>query len=74
MVKRGSVNYVPRVVVEYVEEVKKDRDCSKSEAFRHTIKYAEVGREVERMYRLNWTNKLKNKKILEYLGRGKFGF
>lgn len=74
MAKRGGINYVPRVVIDYVGEIQKDKGCSKSEAFKETVRYAEVGRELERIIKLDWSNRVTKQKIKDFMGRGFFGF
>jgi len=60
MAKRGTMKYVPVVVIEEVGDIMREDDIiQSSEAFRKLVKYARVGREVNRMWRLDFSRKQK---------------
>ena len=58
MNKKGRMMYVPPVVIEEVEDIKRE-DCleQNSDAMKLMTKYARTGREVFRMAKLDFTKK-----------------
>lgn len=62
MAKKGRMRYVPPVVIDEIEDIKREDEIEKgSEAFHKMVKYARVGREVKRMATLDWRRKKKSK-------------
>lgn len=60
MGKRGKMRYVPPVVIDEVEDIKREEGIEVgSDAFRKLVKYAQVGREVKRIISLDFTRKKK---------------
>lgn len=66
MAKKGRMVYVPSIVIEEVEDIKREDDIFQGvEAMRRLVKYARVGREVNRMRNLDWSRKVKLPDIVE---------
>lgn len=66
--RRGQMIYVPPIVIEEVEDIlKEDAVSSRADAFKEMTKYAKVGREVNRMMKLD----LKNLEITKLFLGGK---
>lgn len=63
--KRGGMVYIPTVIIDEIEDIRReDRIESKSEAFKLMTKYARVGREVNRLKKLNYDwSKKKSKRM-----------
>lgn len=52
---RGKVKYLPSRMLLEIDDLKKEKKISKdSDAFKMLVKYARVGREAERIYRLDF--------------------
>lgn len=50
----GRIKYVPRIVIEDLEQMKQEFHVGDSQAFKKMGEYAKVGREVEKMKNV-WT-------------------
>jgi len=52
---KGKVSYIPSVVVDEVEDIRRENNVyDQAEAMKQLIKYARVGREMERIMKLKW--------------------
>ena len=57
--KRGKTAYIPKCVIEEIEDIKREDDLfSSGEAMRKLIKYARIGRETKRIMKLDWSKKV----------------
>jgi len=60
MARRGNLNYVPRVVIDEYEDIMREKEIRKKhEGYRKMVEYCRVGREVERIVKLDWSKKRK---------------
>ena len=58
MAKRGRMVYVPAIVIDEIEDIKQEEEIVVgSEAFRKLVKHARIGREVDRLSRLDFRSK-----------------
>ena len=58
MAKKGRMVYVPSIVIDEIEDIKQEEDIIiGSEAFRKLVKHARIGREVDRLRRLDFRKK-----------------
>lgn len=56
MAKKGKNIYVPHVVIDELHDIMRENEIGiKSVACRKMVKYARIGREVERITRLDWS-------------------
>lgn len=54
--KKGRMKYCPPSVIDEIEDIKREDELfGDSEAFRKMVKYARVGREAQRMIKLDWS-------------------
>lgn len=59
MSKRGRMQYVPVIILDEVDDIKREDDLeSGTEAYRQLVKYARVGRELNRIKNLDWSKKV----------------
>ena len=69
---KGRKGYLPAAIVDELEDIKREnrlkRDCS---AMVELVKYARVGREVERIKKLNWKRSIPRVPV-EDLFNGKY--
>jgi hypothetical protein len=64
MKKRGRHAWLPSIVIDEIEDLQRDREIKEfSTACRETIKYAKIGREVERLMRFDFKNASPFKKM-----------
>lgn len=71
MAKRGRMKWMPAVVIDELEDIKREDDLiADAEACRKLVKYARVGREAQRMMRLDWSKKKSLPKVDSYPMRG----
>ena len=62
MIKRGKRSWVPASVLDEAADIRmEDNLRTQAEAFRKMIKYAQVGREVKRLYTLDFSKTRKKK-------------
>lgn len=62
--KRGRHAWLPSIVVDEIEEVGRDKEIKEfSRACKETVKYAKIGREVERLMKFDFRNTSPFKKI-----------
>ena len=60
MGKKGRNKYVPSVVIEELGDIRREDDLvGEAEAFKKMVKYSQVGREANRLMRLDWSKKRK---------------
>lgn len=60
---KGRNKYVPRIVIEEVVDIREEHKIkTDAEAMREMANYSQVGREVERMMKLNFKHKPRRKK------------
>ena len=73
VVKKGRVMYIPPVVLDEVEDIRREDELDKnSEAFRKLIKYARVGRETKRLANLKFGKSVPRPPVDNYpFGRSK---
>jgi len=77
MRQKGRPMWVPPVVIDELEDVKREDGLeSSAEAFKHLVKHARIGREVNRMKRFDWSKAKELQPINAYVaitGAGKNG-
>ena len=55
---KGRIVYVPSILVNEVDDIRREENIiKKSIAMRKLVEHARVGREVQRLIRLDWTKK-----------------
>lgn len=62
MGKKGKMIYVPPVILEEAEIIALEKELGRADALREVVKYSKVGREVERIAKLDWGLFTKRKK------------
>lgn len=73
MSNKGRMKYVPSIIIEEVQDIKREDDIEKDvEAMLKLCKYARVGREVNRLRKLNWS-KFKSLPPIEIISKKKRG-
>ena len=60
MKKKGKVMYVPRITIVDLEDIMREENIpDKSTAWRKMVEHARVGREAERIMKLDWRKKMR---------------
>jgi hypothetical protein len=63
----GKIRYIPSVVVDEVEDIRRENNVyDQAEAMKQLIKYARVGREMERIMKLKWNKAAPRKSVEEF--------
>lgn len=56
--------WLPPVIIDEINDIQREEELTvKTEAMRKLVKYARVGREVNRMRRLNWSKAVPRKPV-----------
>uniref|UniRef100_A0A6M3IEX5 Uncharacterized protein n=1 Tax=viral metagenome TaxID=1070528 RepID=A0A6M3IEX5_9ZZZZ len=53
--KKGKMVYVPPVILEEAEIIAMEKGLGRADALRQMTNYSRVGREMERIMKLDWT-------------------
>lgn len=63
MAKTGRMIYVPKIVLDEIDDLRVEEGfMPNSEAFNKLVKHAEIGREVNRIFNLDFSHKKKMKR------------
>jgi len=58
MLSKGRIVYVPSILMLEVEDIKREENIRKrAHAMRKLVEHARIGREIDRLVRLDWTRK-----------------
>lgn len=65
MATKGRMSYIPPIIIDEMEDIRRENGIGKqAEALKEMVRYARVGREMERIIKLDW-NKAKARKRIE---------
>lgn len=64
MATKGRIVYVPPIIIDEVDDIiREDELTTRADGFKELTKYARVGREANRLMKLDFTKKIRQKPV-----------